>query len=103
MNDFIMHYGVLRRSARYPWGSGNYPAQSHADFLSQVQAMEKQGFSQTEVATALGINTTQLRARKSIAKNELRAANAAMAYRLKEKGWSNTAIAERMGVGESQV
>ena len=103
MDNSLMHYGTLRRSGRYPWGSGNNPAQSHADFLSQVKALEQQGFSQTEVATALGINTTQLRARKSIAKNELRAANAAMAYRLKEKGWSNTAIAERMGIGESQV
>lgn len=28
MGDYIIHYGVKRRSGRYPWGSGNRPYQS---------------------------------------------------------------------------
>ena len=39
----------------------------------------------------------------SNAKNEVRAANRAEALRLKDKGYSNTAIGKRMGVNESTV
>ena len=49
------------------------------------------------------MTTTQLRAQKSIAKNEKRKADVAMVARLKEKGMSNTAIGRRMGINESSV
>ena len=41
--------------------------------------------------------------RSSIESNARRQANIAMAQRLKDKGYGNTAIGERMGVGESTV
>ena len=59
--------------------------------------------SETDIATGVGITTTQLRAAKSIAKNEQKQAQIGMAQRLKEKGLSNIAIGERMGVNESTV
>ena len=31
--DILMHYGVKRRSGRYPWGSGDNPYQHGGDFL----------------------------------------------------------------------
>jgi predicted transcriptional regulator len=59
--------------------------------------------SEAEIATGMGINTTQLRAAKSIARNEERQNNINMATKLKDKGMSNVAIAERMGLPEATV
>ena len=35
--DFLAHYGVPRRSGRYPWGSGDDPYQHGRDFLGRVE------------------------------------------------------------------
>ena len=107
--DELMHYGIKRRSGRYPWGSGgNVPA--HSEFLSAYADLRKQGLSQVEIARGLGIvdakgnpSTTRLRALNSIAKNEQRAADAAQAYRLKQHGYANTEIGRIMGKNESVV
>jgi transposase len=101
--DYLAHYGVLRKSGRYPWGSGGPEYASNKSFLGYVAKLQSEGLSEAEVATGMGINTTQLRAAKSIAKNEERQAEINMVTRLKDKGMSNTAIAERMGKPESSV
>ena len=99
----LAHYGVKRKSGRYPWGSGKDPHQHSGDLLSTIKDLKSKGLSETEIAKGLGMTTTQLRAQKSIAKNEKRKADAAMVARLKEKGMSNTAIGRRMGINESSV
>ena len=99
----LAHYGVKRKSGRYPWGSGKDPHQHSGDLLSTIKDLKAKGLSETEIAKGLEMTTTQLRAQKSIAKNEKRKADAAMAARLKEKGMSNTAIGRRMGINESSV
>lgn len=100
----LYHYGVLRRSGRYPWGSGGTPEEDHRSFLGYVKGLEKQGLSQVEIVKGLGLeSTTQLRALRSIARNEVSKADAALALRLKEKGLSNVAIGQRMQIGESSV
>ena len=38
--DILMHYGVKRRSGRYPWGSGENPYQHGGDFLARVEELE---------------------------------------------------------------
>lgn len=43
--DFLEHYGIRRRSGRYPWGSGKDPYQSGRDFLGRVEEMRKSGFT----------------------------------------------------------
>ena len=43
--DELMHYGMPRRSGRYPWGSGKDPYQHCTDFLSRVQYMVDNGVS----------------------------------------------------------
>ena len=101
-DDYIEHYGTPRRSGRYPWGSGGN-SQHSKDFLAYVTDLRRQGLSEVEIAKGLGITTTELRAQKSLAKNEAKAADIAMAQRLKDKGWSNVAIGERMGIPESSV
>lgn len=99
----IKHYGTPRKSGRYPWGSGKDPHQRTPDFLSYVDELKKQGLSETEIAAGLGMNTRQLRERRSIAVAERRAANVAQAQRLYDKGYSKSAIGRRMGVNESVI
>lgn len=99
----LAHYGVKRRSGRYPWGSGQDPHQHSGDLLTTIKDLKAKGLTETEIAKGLGMTTTQLRAQKSIAKNEKRKADVAMVARLKEKGMSNTAIGRRMGINESSV
>jgi len=101
--DYLAHYGVLRRSGRYPWGSGGPEHASNDSFLGMVDNLRKQGLSETDIARGMGITTTQLRAAKSIAKTEQRQASIANAQRLKDKGYSNVAIGERMSINESSV
>lgn len=98
----IRHYGTPRHSGRYPWGSGKDPQRSK-DFLSYVRDLKKGGMSDVDIAKSLNITTTQLRAKKSIAKSEQRKADFAQAIKLKNKGYSNTEIGRRMGMPESSV
>ena len=35
--NVLEHYGMPRRSGRYPWGSGEDPYQHGRDFLSRVE------------------------------------------------------------------
>lgn len=95
--DILMHYGMPRRSGRYPWGSGDNPYQHSGDFLSRIEELKKQGFKETEIAKEMGLTTTQLRAQKSLAKAERRALQVATAKGLREKGHSLNEIAEKMG------
>lgn len=102
-DSHLEHYGVLRRSGRYPWGSGGPEYASNKGFLMTVDTLKKQGLSEAEIAKGMLMTTTELRAAKSIAKNEQRQADIAMAQRLREKGNSNVAIGQRMGINESSV
>lgn len=101
--DELMHYGVLRRSGRYPWGSGGTHEERSRGFLSYVDELRSKGLSEVTIAKGLGITTTELRAARAIAKNEVGKADAALALRLKNKGVSNVAIGARMGIAESSV
>jgi DNA-binding CsgD family transcriptional regulator len=102
-DDYLKHYGILRKSGRYPWGSGGPEFASSSGFLAYAEKLKKDGLSEAQVAEGMGITTTQLRAAKSIAKNEKRQSDINMATRLKDKGMSNVAIGERMNIPESTV
>lgn len=43
MNDILIHYGMPRRSGRYPWGSGENPYQHSIDFLGRIETLKKVG------------------------------------------------------------
>lgn len=103
MSDSLKHYGVPRRSGRYPWGSGDDPQQRNKSFLGYVDNLKKQGMSEVDIAKGMGMTTSQLRAKKSIAKSEQRKADVAEVIRLKEKGCSNIEIGKKMGINESSV
>lgn len=95
--DILMHYGMPKRSGRYPWGSGENPYQRNGDFLSRVDELKKQGLSETEIAKSMGLTTTQYRTQKALAKDERRAVDVATAKGLREKGYSLNEIASQMG------
>lgn len=103
--DMLMHYGIPKRSGRYPWGSGENPNQRTGDFLSRVEELKKQGWTETpeNIKDAFGLTTTQYRTEKALAKDERRMLNVARAKSLKEDGLNDTEIGRRMGVNESTV
>jgi len=102
--DHIKHYGTPRHSGRYPWGSGgNSTATRNRSFLDAVDMMRKQGLSKTEIARGMGITTTQLNARTTIATAQQRQEKINQAQSLKDKGWGTSAIGRHMGINESSV
>lgn len=97
MNDILAHYGVKRRSGRYPWGSGDTPYQRSGDFLSRVEELSKDGISEKELAAALGMTTTDLRMQLRVAKHERRNLEVARAKSLREDGKTLQEITDIMG------
>ena len=59
-DEILEHYGTPRHSGRYPWGSGKDPQRSH-DFLSKVDDMRRKGMKDVDIASSLGITTTEMR------------------------------------------
>ena len=113
-DDELMHYGMPRRSGRYPYGSGEDPYQHSRDFLGRVEEMRKAGFTFTDedgkkytgdmaIAKSMGLSSTQFRTEISLAKDERRMGQISRIKSLQEKGLGNSAIAREMGVNESTV
>lgn len=108
LTDELMHYGMPRRSGRYPWGSGDSPYQHSGDFLSRVKELRKQKFTYTDengktwtgdnaIAKSMGLTSGEFRVSLSIAKDERRSLDVATAKGLREKGYSLNEIAAQMG------
>lgn len=103
MSDELYHYGTKRHSGRYPWGSGADPYQRDSNFYNYANELKKNGLSEKEVADACGLTVKQYRSKYSNARNEVYAARVSEAQKLKAKGYSNVAIAEKMGTNESTI
>lgn len=103
--DILMHYGVKRRSGRYPWGSGDNPYQHSGDFISRVKELKKgTNLTEKELAKALGFeSTTDFRSAYTIAKNEQRRLDVARAQSLRDDGLGPTEIGKIMGKSESTI
>ena len=103
--DELMHYGMPRRSGRYPWGSGDNPYQHSGDFLSRYEELKTSGMKETNIARTMGFvdpvtgrtQTTKLRAQLSLAKDERRSILVARARSLRDDGLSLNEIAKEMG------
>lgn len=98
MNDILIHYGMPRRSGRYPWGSGEDPYQHGRDFLGRIEELKKTGWTETpeNIKKEFGLTTTQYRAQKGIAKDNRRMLNVARAKSLKEDGLGDSEIARKI-------
>lgn len=94
--DALYHYGMPRRSGRYPWGSGEDPFQSAPDFYTRVRQYEKQGLSEKEICEIEQVNSKELRIVKSIGKDRIRADKIAYAKSAKADGKSNVQIAKEL-------
>ena len=103
MNNQLMHYGVKRKSGRFPWGSGDNPYQHDGGLRGAVKDLRAQGYSEKDIADGWGMSIKELRSRITISKGEEFAANAAQALRYKEKGYSNVEIGKLMNVSEGTV
>jgi DNA-binding CsgD family transcriptional regulator len=102
--DYLMHYGILRKSGRYPWGSGGTQSQRNRMFLDVIEQHKRvDHMSDTEIARAYEMTTTQYRALKSIARSQQKQQQISQAQRLQNKGMSNIAIGKQMGINESSV
>lgn len=104
-DEFLEHYGMPRRSGRYPWGSGDDPYQHGRDFIGRIEQLKKEGWTETpeNIMKEFGLTTTQYRSQKAIAKSERRSLDVARAKSLKEDGLNTSQIAREMGVRESTV
>lgn len=113
-SESLAHYGMPRRSGRYPWGSGKDSYQHSKDFLGRVEEMRKSGFTYTDekgktwtgdtaIAKSMGLSSTQFRAEIGICNDTRRMYQVSQAKALKEKGLGNTAIGREMGIPESTV
>ena len=98
MNDILVHYGMPRRSGRYPWGSGEDPYQHGRDFLGRIEELKKTGWTESpeNIKKEFGLSTTQYRAQKGLAKDERRMLNVARAKSLKEDGLGDSEIARKI-------
>ena len=48
--EHLAHYGILRKSGRYPWGSGGTENIRNRDYLTYIGDLKKQGMSEAEIA-----------------------------------------------------
>ncbi len=112
--EHLAHYGILRRSGRYPYGSGKkgsapYPWSMgnentrHKTFLDVVAQQRKSGMTDAQIAKSWGFSRNDLTAARTIALAQQKQGKILQAQRMKERQWSNVAIAQRMGIPESTV
>lgn len=104
LSNYLLHYGMPRRSGRYPWGSGDNPYQRSGDWLSRVEEYRQQGLSEKEICEKLNLSSTELRAYISVAKAERDMLRVDTAKRLMEKeGMSRSEAARKIGINESTL
>lgn len=100
----LLHYGVKRRSGRYPWGSGEDPYQHEAfGFIAKIDGYREKGLSNTEIARELGISRKQLENEITLANKAIKQSRINQAKTMKEDGKTNTEIAQRLGISEASV
>jgi len=112
-DDELWHYGIKRRSGRYPWGSGENPYQRSEDFYVHINKLRDEGISDKEIVSALGLaNTKELRFLYEKSKDDLRRDKIAYIKSAKADGKSNIQIGIELGekynpdhspIGESTV
>lgn len=104
--EYLAHYGVLRRSGRYPWGSGgNVPQRSQSrTFLDEVQKLREEGMSDEQIMQGFGMNSREFRQARTVALAYEKQRQVNQALKLADSGMSNGAIAKEMGLpNESSV
>lgn len=100
-NDIIEHYGVKRRSGRYPYGSGDDRKSSgKGTFLSLDDEMKRKGMGEKERSEALGLSINQYRATRSYESAMQKLQDVKSAKTMYEDGKSFAEISQRLGVSD---
>lgn len=101
--DELKHYGILRESGRYPWGSGKDEYQRSMNFYAMIDDLRNtfrklfgMDMPEKEVAQAMGLTVAELRDTKTIAKEEIVKYQTDVAVKLKAKGVSINKISEAL-------
>lgn len=109
-DDELMHYGILRKSGRYPWGSGGDELSRSMTFQDMVSSLKGQGVPEKDIAKAVGLldkdgkpSITQLRDTITIAKETIVAKETERAVTLRDKQYSIAAISKAMNIPEPTV
>lgn len=113
-DEELMHYGMPRRSGRYPYGSGKNGYQHSKDFLGRIKELKESNFTYTDengkkwtgdnaIAKSMGLTSSEYRRQVSWANYEERCLQVATAKSLQEDGLGPTAIGKKMGINESTV
>lgn len=103
VDDSLAHYGMPRRSGRYPWGSGDKPFQHSGDFLSRVEYLKSQGYNEKDILRDLKLSSEDYRDYVSIANHERKQLQNDRIRSLKKDGLSNSEIGRIMGMNESSI
>lgn len=102
-DEVLCHEGVLERSGRFPWGSGEHPYQrlggAHGEFIR----LKKEGLSDKDIAEEFGCTVTQLRARMAYYNADKTRHYIAKCVELADNGDSNLQIAKKLGISETSV
>lgn len=104
------HQGATPHSGRYAWGSGEKSEQRANDIRAfalqkrqEINPDTGKKYTETEIAQAWGVSTTEYRKIMSTSKAQERAANIAKAIQYRDQGMNPALIAEKMDVPESTV
>ena len=108
LEGFIAHYGTPHQgytphSGRYAWGSGENKYQRAGGFLVKYNEMKQKGLTETEIAEAFNMNTSELRAKKAKDREAFARGRDNAIYKLADKQWSPKAISQRLGVPQQTV
>lgn len=104
LDDILIHYGMPRRSGRYPWGSGENPYQHGDDFISRVKKLKEAGMTEVDIAKQFGMTTGELRSQYSIANNERKQRLADQVKSMRGDGYTWQQISDKLGLaGESSA
>ena len=108
--DWLMHYGMPRRSGRYPWGSGEDPFQHEKFYQSVMMLKKEEGLTDKEIQEEFNMTSSEYRSLRQVAFNEHKAAEARMAREyasmVDENGkrlYSNVEIGKMLGRPDTTI
>lgn len=101
--NYLEHFGILRKSGRYPWGSGGTVEGRSRSFIEYVKDLLGMGVSEATIAEGVGLTVAELRSTKTIARAELKASMIAQCQALRDSGNSPSEIGRRLGMPEPTV
>lgn len=99
----LMHYGMPRRSGRYPWGSGKEPYQTASDWLGRVEQLAKEGKTNREIAEEFKLGTVEFNSYRSIAIRERRLDEGIAIQKMVDSGMNYSEIGRKMNIPDTSV